>query len=136
MNMAMVKKLMKEVCCGAFATTDGEKVGVRPMSGWAWIEKELWCATDEGSDKIAQLRKVPYAEYCFCNKDGLHVRIAGACTISCDNADKLRLYEANPGLKDHIEDPASPEYVVIRLKPESIRLMNPPDLVYQNIELE
>ena len=125
MNLEKVKELMSQVGWGAFATTDGQKVGVRPMGGWAWMGDELWCATGKATDKIAQLKKVPYAEYCFGNKQGLHARIAGPCTISYDNEEKLRLYETNPVLKDHISDPAEPDYVVIKLKPDRIRLMAP-----------
>jgi uncharacterized pyridoxamine 5'-phosphate oxidase family protein len=135
MNIEEVKTFMKEVGWGVLATTDGEKVGARPVGGWAWMGNQLWCATGASSDKIAQLTRVPYAEYCFCAKEGKHVRISGLCTISEDNNDKLKLYEAVPALKDHIEDPASPEYVVLRMKPERIRAMATSEMSYQEIEL-
>ena len=134
MNMQTVKDLMKEVGWGTLATTDGRKVGVRPMGGWAWFGKELWCATFKSSDKVAQLNRVPYAEYCICHKDGLHARIAGPCTISMDNDDKLKLYKAVPALKEHIDDPGSRQYVVIRMRPDRIRVMSPPDEQYTEIE--
>jgi len=136
MNMEMVKNLMNEVSWGTLATTDGEKVGARPMGGWAWIEKELWTATYRATEKVAHLLKVPFAEYCFGNKEGLHVRIAGRCRISEDNADKLRLYNAKPLLKNFISDPGSPEYVIIRMKPESIRIMGSSDRAYKDIKPE
>lgn len=82
-----------------------------------------------------QLRKVPHAEYCFTDKEGKHVRIAGRCTISTDNDEKLRLYKAVPELKNHIQDPAAPQYVVIKMKPDRIRMMAGTDLAYQEIEL-
>ena len=135
MNMDDVKQLMKEVGWGFFGTTDGETVGVRPMGGWAWMEGELWCASMKSTDKISQLQAVAKAEYCFCTKEARHLRIAGPCTISSDNDEKLRLYNANPILKEHIDDPASPEYVVIKLRPNRIRFMEPSDLTYQEIEL-
>ena len=100
MNIEEVMKFMKEVGWGTLATTDGQKVGVRPMGGWAWNENELWCATAEASDKITQLKKVPYAEYCFCDAEGKHVRIAGPCTISTDNAEKLWAEAKKAGLDD------------------------------------
>ena len=134
MSMEEVKNLMREVGWGSFATTDGEKVSVRPMAGWAWIGNELWCATGASTEKIAHLRKVPYASYCFGNREGKHVRIAGPCTVSTDDNDKRRLYDANPILKNHIEDPASPEYVVVRLKPERILLMKDITMEYSEIE--
>jgi general stress protein 26 len=105
------------------------------MSGWAWMGKELWCATLVSSEKVTQLRKVPYGEYCFGRQDGEHVRISGACTISIDGQDKIKLYDAVPILKDYIDDPGYPEYVVIRMKPDRIRLYGMSDLAYQEFPL-
>ncbi|MHC4441149.1 MAG: pyridoxamine 5'-phosphate oxidase family protein, partial [Planctomycetota bacterium] len=130
MNMEHVKTLMKETGWGTLATTDGQKVGVRPMAGWAWMADELWCASGKTSDKIAQLTKVPHAEYCFCNQEGKHVRIAGQCTVSTDNEEKLKLYKVVPLLKNYIQDPADPEYVIIRMKPDRIRIMESTKLEY------
>lgn len=135
MSLETVKELMKEAGWGTLATTDGEKVGCRPMGGWTWVGGELWCATSRDSDKVTQLRKVPHAEYCFTAKEGKHVRIAGPCTISTDNDEKLRVYQAVPGLKNYIQDPAAPEYVVIKMKPDRIRMMAGTDLAYQEIEV-
>ena len=53
-----------------------------------------------------------------------------------DNYDKQRLYDVNPILKNHISDPKSPEYVVMRLKPERIRMMNMADMTYEEIDPE
>ena len=135
MNFEEVKAFMKEVGWGSLATTDGKKVGVRPMGGWEWMDNELWCATGTKSDKIAQLKKVSHAEYCFCDREGKHLRISGDCTISEDNGDKLRLYQAVPALAQHIPDPASPEYVVIRMKPEKIRVMESTALAYEEVKI-
>jgi len=136
MSMEDVKNLMMEVGWGALATTDGKKVAVRPMGGWAWMGAELWCATGASTTKIAHLRKVPYASYCFGKKEGQHVRIAGPCTVSTDADEKRKLYDANPVLKNHIDDPASPDYVVIRMKPERILLMISPDMTYAEVKPE
>jgi uncharacterized pyridoxamine 5'-phosphate oxidase family protein len=136
MNLEDVKKFMKEVGWGILATGDGVKAGARPMGGWAWKENELWCATGESSDKIAHLRKVPYAEYCFCDPKGKHIRIAGPCTISTDNSEKLWLYKAVPALKEYIPFPAAPGYAVIKMTPDKIRCMEGADLKYTQIELK
>jgi len=134
MSLEMVKSLMKEVGWGFLATSDGNKVGVRPVGSCVWMGSELWAATSEGSDKIMQLRKVPNAEYCFIDKEGKHVRIEGSCIISTNNDDKLKLYEAVPILKNYFKDPADPKYVVIRMKPIRIRLMAQVGTSYQDIE--
>ena len=136
MNLEQVKQFIKQLGWGFLATTDGQKVGVRPMGGLTWKENELLCATFASSDKVAQLGKVPYAEYCFCDAAGKHVRIAGACSISTDNAEKLWLYKAVPGLKDHITDPAAPKYVIIKMTPDNIRSMDSTDMKYSQVKLK
>ncbi len=135
MNLEDVKNFIKQVPCGMLATSDGRKVGVRPVSGLAWNKNQLWCATIASTDKVAQLKKVPHAEYCFCDAAGKHVRIAGPCKISTDNAEKLWLHKAVPALKDYIADPASPNYVVIKMTPDNIRVTNP-DFTYRQVELK
>ena len=136
MNIEQLKQFIKQVDWGYLATTDGQKVGVRPMGGLAWKDNDFLCATFASSDKVAQLREVPYAEYCFCDATGRHVRIAGPCTISTDNDEKLWLYKAVPGLKDHISDPASPDYVVIKMSPDNIRFMEATDMAYTQVKLK
>ncbi|MHC4524578.1 MAG: pyridoxamine 5'-phosphate oxidase family protein [Planctomycetota bacterium] len=135
MNLEQVKEFINQVHWGTLATSDGRTVGARPMAGLAWKENQLWCATSADTDKITQLKKVPYAEYCFCDTSGKHVRVAGPCIISTDNTEKLWLYEAVPTLKDHIPDPASPDYVVIKMIPDNIRIMNP-DFTYQPVGIK
>lgn len=135
MNLEMVKNFMKDVGWGFLATSDGKKTGVRPMGSCVWMGSELWAATTDGTEKIGQIRKVPYAEYCFSDSQGMHVRISGLCTVSANNDDKLKLYEAVPILKKYIKDPAEPTYVVIRMKPERIRLMAVAGNRYEDIEV-
>jgi uncharacterized pyridoxamine 5'-phosphate oxidase family protein len=135
MSFEAVKNFTKEVGWGFLATSDGNKVGVRPMGSCIWMGNELWAATTDSTEKITQLRNIPYAEYCFSDKEGKHARIAGSCTISTNNDDKLKLYEAVPILKKYIKDPSEPTYVVIRMKPERIRLMAEAGKGYEDIEV-
>ena len=135
MSLEMVKNFMKEVGWGFLATSDGKKVGVRPIGSCVWEGNELWAATRDGTEKVLQLRKVPYAEYCFSDRGGKHLRIAGPCIISTNNDDKLKLYEAIPILKKYYKDPSDPKYVVIRMKPERIRFLAGTGKGYEDIEL-
>jgi len=134
MSMDEVREIMQAAGWGDLATTDGQRAYVRPMGGWAWVEGELWCATARQTDKVAQLQKCPNAEYCFIDREGRHVRLSGPCTVSTDQGDKDTLYELVPALKEHISDPKSPEYVVLRMKPERIRLMVSTDLQYVEVK--
>jgi general stress protein 26 len=135
MTLEQVKGFIKQVGWGFLATTDGRIVGVRPMAALAWKDGKFLCATHASTDKIAQLKKVPYAEYCFCDSAGKHVRIAGPTMVSTDNAEKLWLYKELPGLKEHVSDPTSPDYVIIKMTPENIRVMNP-DFSYSQVKLK
>ncbi len=136
MSMEKVRALMKEAGWGDLATTDGERAFVRPMGGWAWVGEELWCATGADSDKVAQLKTKPHAEYCFTDKQGRHVRISGPVTVSTDQDDKDKLYALVPALKEHIADPKSPQYVVLRMHVERARLMDSHDLQYTEVALK
>ena len=62
-------------------------------------------------------------------------RTAGLCTITTNNDDKLKLYEAVPILKRYIKDPFEPNYVVIRMKPQRIRLMAQAGKGHKDIEM-
>jgi len=66
---------------------------------YAGCSRELWAATTDGTEKIMHLGEVTYAEYCFSDREGKHLSIAGPCTVSTNNDDKLKLYEAVPILK-------------------------------------
>lgn len=135
MTFDEMKQFIHEVAWGHLATSDGTKVGVRPMGGIGWFEGELWAATGRDTDKVAQLKAVPHAEYCFARPDGAHLRLAGPCTVSTDDGDKKKLWDACPMLKQFIPDPADPGYVVLRLKPERARFMPANTMAYEDIAL-
>ena len=136
MNFEELKQFTKQTSWGFLATTDGKTVGVRPMAGLAWKENLLLCATFKPCDKLSQLKKVPYAEYCFCDSTGRHVRIAGPCSISTDNAEKLWLYKQVPELAKYFPDPAMPQYVIIKMTPDNIRVMSVSDMKYEQIKIK
>ncbi|RKY29218.1 MAG: hypothetical protein DRP79_01010 [Planctomycetota bacterium] len=133
MDFEDVQRIMKEGGVGLPATTDGERAALRPMGGWAWVGGELWCATLDKSAKAADIRKKPYVEYCFNDKAWNHVRISGPTTISTDNADKKKLYGLVPILKQYIDDPESPEYVVLRTRVERIRYIGATETEYTDV---
>jgi len=134
MSMKTVRQIMKSAGWGVLATTDGRRVGARPMGGWAWVGKELWSASGRSSDKVRQLAKVPYAEYCFVDKRGRHVRLAGRCTVSTRLADKKKAFTFIPAIKHYVASPANPAWVVLRLKPDRVRLMTSTSMKYEEVK--
>lgn len=135
MSLDKVKKLMQEAGWGYLATTDGQSAAVRPMGGITWVGKELWGATFEGSDKVAQLRKKAGAEYCFADKEGRHVRITGPCRVSADKADKEKFWKLTPMLKDHYTGPDDPKYLVLRMAVSRVRFMDTKDMKYTEVKV-
>jgi len=87
------------------------------------------------SQKVTELEQVPNAEYCFGEPEGRHVRIAGRCTVSRELADKKKLYAQVPVLARYISDPAAPQYVVIRMRPDRVRIMNSMERGYEEVPL-
>jgi general stress protein 26 len=136
MNFEELKQFVKQTGWGYLATTDGKIVGVRPMGGLAWKDGRFLCASFSESDKIKQLKKVPYAEYCFCDSTGMHVRIAGQCSISTDNAEKLWLYKQLPELAKYFPDPAAPQFVLIKMTPDNIRVMSVSTMKYEQLKIQ
>jgi len=128
MNMQTVRALMKEAKTGFLATTDGQRAEVRCMGAWAWVDKELWLATSAVTQKVADVQARPRVEICFMAPDGRNVRIGGYCRVSRDPQDKNRLYRMVPMLDKYMAGPENPNYVVLRITPDRVRLMVTLDL--------
>jgi len=135
MNFVDLKKFMKKVRFGLLATSDGKKVSVRPMGAWAWVGKELWCGAEKGQEKIHELSKVPFAEYCFVRPDGEHVRIAGPCKVSTSLEDKTKLFYLVLSLHKFYKTPNDPMFVVLRMRPVNVRRMNRETYTYEKIKI-
>jgi general stress protein 26 len=124
---------MKKSGTGFLATTDSRRASVRPMSACAWFGSELWMATGAKSAKSADLRRRPRAEICYMLPDFRNVRISGACRLSKRPADKKKMFSAFRWMKLYFESPASPGWIVVRMKPESIRLMASSAMTYREV---
>jgi general stress protein 26 len=133
MSMRKVKALMKEAATGFLATTDGRRAQVRPMSACAWFGDELWMATARKSRKAADVRSCPRAEICFMAADYRHVRIAGRVKTSERTEDKRRLFKAFAWMACYFDSPEDPGWVVLRMTPSSIRLMDSAAMEYREV---
>ncbi|HOD11796.1 MAG TPA: pyridoxamine 5'-phosphate oxidase family protein [Candidatus Omnitrophota bacterium] len=135
MTFYQLQEFMKSVPFGMLATSDGKRVGVRPVRALYWAGKELWCGIEEGQEKIDHLKKVPYAEYCFAAPDGAHVRIAGPCMLSTSLKDKARLWSNVLSLHKFYETPSDPMLVVLRMKPKNVRVFHHATYDYRAIKI-
>jgi len=123
MSIEAVKEIMAEAGSGYLATTDGEKASVRPMGCPQWVEGELWFATGINSAKVAEIRRKSRVEFCIADKAWRFVRIAGACIVSTAMDDRQAFWDRVPVVKDYFKGVDDPNYAVLRVKVDSIRLM-------------
>lgn len=135
MTFRELRKFIKGVPFGMLATSDGKRVGVRPVRALCWIGKELWCGVEKGQEKIGQLKKVPYAEYCFATPGGEHVRIAGPCVLSTSLKEKTKILSLVPSLHKFYDTPQDPALVVLRMRPKRVRVFHHATYMYQAIKL-
>ena len=133
MSMKKALEVMKAARTGFLATSDGHKPSVRPMSGLRWVGEELWLACSLKSRKVRDLKRRPYAEVCFMDKSCNHVRIAGPARVSASRRDRQVLLKLMPFLKNYVRGPDDPDYAIIRLRPESVRLMAFAEMRYREL---
>jgi len=134
MSLKRVKEIMGEACAGFLATTDGRRPAVRPMSACAWFGQELYIATGADSAKVADVRACPAVEICFMAENFDHVRIRGRAKVSSDLRDKRRIFGAYRWMKDYFGSPDASDWVVLRVRPSSIRLMVMAKMRYQELK--
>ncbi len=55
--------------------------------------------------------------------------------ISRDNKEKLKLYQMLASLKEYVDGPMDPHYVIIRMRPKLIRWMGVHSMEYEKIKI-
>lgn len=133
MNLEDVKGIMKEAGTGFLATTDGRRPAVRPMAGWEWVDDELWTATDAGTSKCDDIEKRAEIAYCFLDDKGRHARIAGPCAVSDSPEDKKKLLALRPDFEQYTGPAGSPSWLILRMRPRSVRIAADPFSGYEEV---
>ncbi len=122
MSMDTVKAIIAQAKAGFLATTDGSRATVRPMGSPTWVGHELWFASAVKSTKVEDIKKKPCVEFCAADSQWRHVRISGLCKVSTDRADRQKFIDLVPSAKDYFKGIDDPNYAVLRIKIEHIRL--------------
>jgi len=136
MDFDGIKAFIKDAGWGYLATTNGQRPAVRPMGAVAWIGGEFCCATGAKDAKTEDVKNRPHVEYCFADKEGRHVRMLGTCEISTDTELRAKLIEIYPFLGKFFKGPDDPEYVVLKMKPTSVRFIGSKDMKYDEIPID
>ncbi len=117
--------IMKKIAMlSYFATCDGPKPVIRPVSPIVENDLSIWITTFSNSRKVKQIRKNPniclaFVEYPNGNKSAI---VFGKAKIINDYKQKIRIWNIAPfNLKEYFSDgPNSKDYCLLRIIPDRI----------------
>lgn len=110
---------------GVLATVENNKPYARYMT---FLREELtfYTPTNKKTEKVDEIKKNPYVHVLFGYEDkGLgdsYIEVAGTAKIMDTKELKQKFWET--GFQHWFDGPDDPNYVLLQIKPESIRLMN------------
>lgn len=117
--------IMKKIAMlSYFATCDGRKPVIRPVSSIVENDLSIWITTFSNSRKVKQIKKNPniclaFVEYPRGNKSAI---VFGKAKIINNLKDKIRIWDIAPfNLKEYFPDgPSSKDYCLLRIIPDRI----------------
>lgn len=119
------RKILDESYVGTMATVEQGK----PFSRYMTFFNEdftLYTATSRETDKVEELEKNPNTHILIgYDGDGFgdeYLEIMGTVTISDEDSLKEKVW--NEHMKPYFTGPDDPDLVILRVTPESMRLMN------------
>ncbi|RSD28277.1 pyridoxamine 5'-phosphate oxidase family protein [Mesobacillus subterraneus] len=120
-----VSQILGESKVGTLATVEGNKPHSRYMTFFN-DELTLYTPTSKETYKAEEIEKNPHVHILLGYEgEGVgdaYVEIQGKATIKEDQTLKDRFW--NEKMKKWISTPEDPDYIILEIKPETIRLMN------------
>lgn len=118
-------RILEESRLGTMATVSEGKPHSRYMTFYN-EEFTLYTPTSKGSEKVDELESNPYT-HILIGYDGegfgdAYLEILGRVSISEDDSLKEKVW--NDGMKAWFDGPNDPNLVILKVTPESARLMN------------
>lgn len=119
------RKILDESSVGTMATVQQEK----PFSRYMTFFNEdftLYTATSKETDKVEELEKNPNT-HILIGYDGegfgdAYLEIIGTVTISDEESMKEKVW--NEHMKPYFNGPGDPNLVILKITPDTMRLMN------------
>ena len=106
----------------ATAGVDGQP-RVRPVSPVATEGFTVWVASLRSSGKSAEIAAEQRVELCYLSEDHDQVRISGRAVEVTDPANRRRIWDSNPLLRQFLGSIDNPEFMLYRVEPERVRFM-------------
>ena len=118
-------KILKESFVGTMATVQQNKPHTRYMTFFS-DEFTLYTATSKQTQKVDELEANPHT-HILIGYDGkgmgdAYLEIEGTVSISDDESVKEKVW--NKHMKPWFSGPEDPDLVILKISPDSIRLMN------------
>ncbi|NHJ47731.1 MAG: hypothetical protein FK733_08085 [Asgard group archaeon] len=108
------------------ATTEENQPRVRPMS-LINCEDTLWLTSRSYDEKVQHIKNNPKIEFVFVLQNdefnGM-IRACGLATVVDDLPTKEKLSKAIPFFKDYFKNPEDPDYGLIQLEIEEVRVLS------------
>lgn len=123
--------ILEEVRIFYLASIDGEVPRLRPMTKLYNQGFCIWSCSHKDTNKIKQIRENPMVEACFLDQSNRHLRVMGAAEIFDGEVD----WEAMPFRKDELPMLEDPDYILIKIFPKEVRMVNDWSLEYKNIAI-
>jgi general stress protein 26 len=136
MKLEEVVALIEDSSVVILATVNGDRPAARPMT-LKKVDGRLYFLTEAGSPKAVQLRKNPRCLVYRGLSDGEN---NGFINLDCmaeettDPALRKRLYDSAKYASSYWSSPEDPRYVLLRITPESGRVLKPGEESASGIE--
>lgn len=115
-----------------FATVDGDTPRVRPMTRLYHDGFVIWTCSHKDTNKMKDIRANPHVEACFLDDSNRQLRVLGKVSVVDSETGKEQL-PLNPMELPMLEDP---DYLLLKIEPLEVRMVNDWALEYKNIPIE
>ncbi|MDP8243085.1 MAG: pyridoxamine 5'-phosphate oxidase family protein [Candidatus Hinthialibacter antarcticus] len=123
--------IIEEVRIFFLASVDGDKPRLRPMTRIYHDGFCIWSCSHKDTSKLKQIRSNPMVEACFLDQSNRHLRVLGAAEILDGEVD----WDAIPFKRDDLPMLEDPDYILIKIFPKEVRMLNDWSLEYRDIPI-
>jgi len=131
----IAKECMKLAKFPQLATIENDRPRVRPVSPVKTDGFTVYVANLKNYDKTAQIEANPNVELCYMSPDHDQVRIAGTAEILEDENEIQEIWESNALLRKYLGSPDSPQLIIYKIIPSSVRFMREWALEYYDVPI-
>lgn len=123
--------IIEDVRIFFLASIDGDNPRLRPMTRLYHDGFCIWSCSHKDTAKLKQFRSNPMVEACFLDQSNRHLRVLGAVEILEGEVD----WDAIPFKRGDLPMLEDPDYILLKIFPKEVRMLNDWSLDYKNIPI-